>query len=107
MANIWWAYDESNGSFSALPASPLLLPALGFFFLLAVFDKMGGGENSGKITGSADRVTESGPLFEQNKTRFKELLAIMRRRQLNDDEEAELHKIQHPPWAEPGEVWTY
>ena len=107
MANIWWAYDESEGSFSALPAAPLLLPALGFFFLLAVFDKMGGGENSGKATGSTDRVLKYGPLFEQNKAQFNQLLAIMRRRELNEDETAELYKIQHPPWAYPGEVWTY
>ena len=107
MANIWWAYDEDNGSFSALPASPLLLPALGLFFLMAVFDKMSNGENAGKVTGSANRVLEYGPLFEQNKARFNQLLAIMRRRELNEDETAELYKIQHPPWAEPGEVWTY
>lgn len=107
MANIWWAYDEDNGSFSALPASPLLLPALGLFFLMAVFDKMGNGENAGKVTGNTDRVLEYGPLFEENKARFKELIAIIRQRELNEDETAELYKIQHPPWAEPGEVWTY
>ena len=107
MANIWWAYDESNGSFSALPASPLLLPALGLFFLLAVFDSMSNGESAGRITGDTDRVLEYGPLFEQNKVRFEELLAIMRQRPLDDNETAELYKIQHPPWATTGEVWTY
>ena len=107
MANIWWAYDEDNGSFSALPASPLLLPAIGLFFLLAMFDKMSNGENAGKVTGSASRVLEYGPLFEQNKARFNQLLAIMRRRELSEDERSELHRIQHPPWAEPGELWTY
>jgi len=107
MANIWWAYDEDNGSFSALPASPLLLPAIGLFFLLAVFDKMSSGENAGKVTGSANRVLEYGPLFEQNKARFNQLLTIMRRRELNEDEKSELHRIQHPPWAGPGELWTY
>jgi hypothetical protein len=107
MANIWWAYDEDNGSFSALPASPLLLPALGLFFLLAAFDKMRSKDNGGKMTGRADKVLNYGPLFEQNKARFNELLAIMRRRQLNEDESAELYQIQHPPWAEPGEIWTY
>lgn len=25
--SLWWAYDESNGSFSALPATPLIVPA--------------------------------------------------------------------------------
>lgn len=32
--SLWWAYDESNGGFSALPATPLIVPAaivLGIF----------------------------------------------------------------------------
>lgn len=104
MANIWWAYDESNGNFSALPASPLLLPAIGLFFLLAVFDKMSG--DSKKI-GTTNAITHHGELFEANRVRFNELIAIIKRRQLTEDETAELDRIQHPPWAEPGEVWTY
>ena len=104
MANLWWAYDENNGNFSALPASPVLLPAIGLFFLLAVFDKMNSGP---KVIGKTDAISKHGELFEANKTRFYELIAIMRRRPLTDDERTELYKIQHPPWADPGEVWTY
>ncbi|MGA1073398.1 MAG: hypothetical protein ACO3S3_12115 [Pseudohongiellaceae bacterium] len=104
MANIWWAYDENNGSFSALPASPVLLPAIGLFLLLAAFDKMNSGP---KVIGKTDALTKYPELFEANKTRFHELLVIMKRRPLTSDETAELYKIQHPPWADPGEVWTY
>jgi hypothetical protein len=104
MANIWWAYDESNGSFSALPASPLLLPAIGLFFLLAVFDSMSKGD---KVTGTTNAISEHGELFEANRIRFNEIIAIIKRRQLTEQEEAELYQIQHPPWAAPGEVWTY
>lgn len=107
MVNIWWAYDENNGSFSALPASPLLLPALGLFFLMAVFDKMSSENNGGKVIGRADKVLNYGPLFEQNKVRFKQLCDIIRKRELSEDERSELYQLQHPPWAEPGEIWTY
>jgi hypothetical protein len=107
MSNLWWAYDESNGSFSALPASPLLLPAIGLFFLLAIFDQMGGKGSAGKIIETADRVNEYGGLFDSNKIRFDQLIATMRRRQLTEEETSELYRLQHPPWAKPGEVWTY
>lgn len=32
--SLWWAYDESNGSFSALPATPLIIPAA---IILSIF----------------------------------------------------------------------
>ena len=34
--NLWWSYDPDGGSFSALPAGPMLLPALGVFAIIAV-----------------------------------------------------------------------
>lgn len=104
MANIWWAYDEGNGSFSALPASPLLLPCMGLFFLLAVFDRINSGP---KVIGTTNAASEHGELFEANRLRFNELIAVLKYRALTEDEAAELYRIQHPPWAAPGEVWTY
>lgn len=35
-ASLWWAYDAEGGKFSALPASPLLLPALLFMGLFSI-----------------------------------------------------------------------
>jgi len=107
MANIWWAYDESEGSFSALPASPLLLPALGFFFLLAVFDEIAEKGRSKQITKPAAELKVDRTLFDSNKQRYRELLNVIKVRPLNEDEESEMYRLSHPPWAEPGEVWTY
>jgi hypothetical protein len=105
MSNIWWAYDEENGSFSALPASPMLLPALGLFFLAAVFSRAQKSSGPTKLACEMQNVDHG--LIHRNAARFHELLAIMKTRNLNDSEESELYRIQHPPWAEPGEVWTY
>lgn len=107
MANIWWAYDEDNGSFSALPASPLLLPAIGAFFLLAVFDKMAEDNRSKKILKPACEMNIDRTLYDSNKKRYHELLAVIRKRPLNEDEESEMYRLAHPPWSDPGEVWTY
>lgn len=35
-SNLWWAYDSESGSFSALPASPLLVPALVIMGIIAL-----------------------------------------------------------------------
>ena len=35
--NLWWAYDPEDGSFSALPASPWLIPAMLLTAVVAVF----------------------------------------------------------------------
>lgn len=107
MANIWWAYDESNSSFSALPASPLLLPALGLFFLLAVFDRLTEADKSKEVTKLARDLKIDRTLFDSNKKRYYELLEVIKVRPLNDDEESEVYRLCHPPWSESGETWTY
>jgi len=107
MANLWWAYDEDNSSFSALPASPLLLPALGLFFLLAVFDRMAENDRGKKILKPASEMRVDRTLYDSNKKRYREMLEILKVRQFNEDEDSEMYRIEHPPWSEPGEVWTY
>lgn len=107
MANIWWSYDESKGSFSALPASPLLLPALGIFLLLAFFDKMAEDGRSKKILKPACEMNIDRTLYDSNKKRYHEMLEILKKRQFNEDEDSEMYRLAHPPWSEPGEVWTY
>jgi hypothetical protein len=107
MLNIWWAYDESSGSFSALPASPLLLPCIGLFFLFAVLDKSQNGSKAGRILESADRAKADMTAFEINRTRYKRLLAILAERPLTEQEDSELYQLEHPKWGKPGEDWTY
>lgn len=38
--SLWWAYDESNGSFSALPATPLIVPAAILLGLLSALSRL-------------------------------------------------------------------
>lgn len=49
-ASLWWAYDAEGGKFSALPASPLLLPAL---LIMGIF-------SIGKAIFSPTRMTGEG-----------------------------------------------
>jgi hypothetical protein len=106
MANVWWAYDESTGNVSSLPASPLLIPCAGLFFLLALFDKLKngplGGDYAGKIAPEFDVE-----LFQQYSQRYKQLMSILSVRELTESESDELKELKSPPWAEGGEVWTY
>lgn len=104
MSNIWWAYDESSGSFSALPASPALLPALGVFFLAAVFSA---GKEKPRVI---ETYPDGNPYMGEhlaNKPRYDELINIMGYRELTDKEQSELHRLKHPRWAKDGEVWCY
>jgi hypothetical protein len=105
--NIWWAYDDSSGTFSPLPASPLLLPAIGLFFLLAVYDRMRHKWQSGKILATANQLGVDNTTIGEYRKRYNELLSIMMYRNLDEDEQSEMHQLEHPPWAEPGEVWSY
>jgi hypothetical protein len=107
MANIWWAYDENNSSFSALPASPLLLPAIGLFFLLAVFDRMAERDRGKQIIKPASELKVDRTLFSSNKQRYCEMLEILKVRPFTEDEESEMYRLEHPPWSDPGESWTY
>lgn len=107
MANIFWSYDESKGSFSALPASPLLLPVLGIFLLLALFDKTAEDGRSKKILKPAHEMNIDRALHQEYKERYYKMLEIMRKRPLNEDEQSEMYQLVHPPWADGYEVWTY
>jgi hypothetical protein len=107
MANIWWAYDEEKSGFSALPASPLLLPALGIFFLFAIFDKMAEDGRSKEILKPAHEMNIDRALHQEYKEKYYKLLDIMRKRPLTEDENSQLYQLQHPPWADGYEVWTY
>jgi len=104
MANIFWSYDESEGSFSPLPASPWLLPAIGLFALAALFQAIK----------SSQPPEELGPmppydpiLYEKNKTRYYYLIQRKADYGLSEDEQSELNRLIRPPWASKGQIWTY
>lgn len=104
--NILYAYDSEKGSFSALPASPWLLPAIGIFALLAFYNH----NRQSKV-----RVLDESPnidmkLFNEYRIRYKELLDkkyALVNGGLTIEESIELQGLIRPPWAEPGELWTY
>lgn len=104
MTNIFYAYDSQTGSFSALPASPWLLPAMGAFALLAAYQKCK--LSKACVIGEAPEIN---PIIRDIYTkRYKELIHKKHwGGGLEFNESIELQKIQHPPWAEPGEIWTY
>lgn len=70
-ANLWWAYDPEDASFSALPASPLLIPAMLIFGLVAI----------GKQVFSPTRLITEGhgaigktPKYQRHCKRWRELM---------------------------------
>lgn len=105
MSEIKWAYDSQTGSFSALPASPWLLPALGLICLAPIAEKMleEAAKNPEPVPNTFDPVA-----YQQNKQEYHALI----NKQVSSvgltlDEEMRLNSIMRPPWAKPGELWTY
>lgn len=105
MSEIKWAYDSETGSFSALPASPWLLPALGLLCLAPIAQKIAEeAQKDVQPTGNSfDPV-----LYLEYKQTYHDLV----RKQFSADgltmqEEMQMISVMNPPWAEPGEVWTY
>jgi hypothetical protein len=82
--NLWWAYNAEDNSFGALPASPLLVPALFIMGLWALFT--GGGKqrilNYHEIAGHLADTTE----WQQKYRRYEYLL----QEQLNDPSNLDL-----------------
>lgn len=103
MSQIKWAYDESTGGFSALPASPFLLPVLGLVCLAPLLDKLleAGQRNP--------QPCDANPgMYERYKQEYHRLAAKqLSANGLEDGDLSKMHRLMFPPWATPGEVWTY
>lgn len=105
MSEIKWAYDSETGGFSALPASPWLLPALGLLCLAPIAQRIvEEGQKDPKPAGKDfDPV-----LYLEYKLTYRSLVQKQFSCQgLTTEEEMQMISIMNPPWAEPGEVWTY
>jgi len=103
MSEIKWAYDESNGTFSALPASPLLLPSILFLALVApLFRAKYEAEKSYASPRPIDLK-----LHEQYRQEYLSLMNKRETQELTLQERVRLQDLQNPPWKLPGETWHY
>lgn len=103
MAEIKWAYDATEGSFSPLPASPFLLPALGLICLFPIIEKMMDEARKNPRPCNIDKEK-----YKRYKERFHYLIQKESKHNgLDDNETLELHSLMNPPWADPNELWTY
>lgn len=105
MSQIKWAYDESTGSFSALPASPWLLPVLGLMCLAPLIEY---------IWEKADNAPKPLPADFDYKlhAKYKDIYLELKHKEkqqgyLDSWDRNRLVEVQNPPWALPGEIWTY
>lgn len=107
---LWWSFDPDNNSFSALPAGPLLLPALGIFALIAARQAI---KQAWAGSGSSPGITlADSSLYAEMKERHDYLLSKKVAAIANNDdgltlgEQAELTRLQHPSWAKGGS-WSF
>ena len=103
MSEIKWSYDESNGSFSALPASPLLLPSILFLCLVAPLFRA---KYEAEKTYAKPRPIDP-KLYEQYKKEYLNLMDKKQTQELTLRERVRLQDLQNPPWKLPGETWHY
>jgi hypothetical protein len=73
-ANLWWAYSEDDASFSALPASPFLIPAFLLTLIVSGFSYLSGRRRSAEAThGQVVHLQE----YKRNQARYEELISKM------------------------------
>lgn len=103
--SLWWAYDAEDNSFSALPAGPLLLPAL----LIAICVNVAGALHS--WANRPERLVSKKLLgshkYQRMKHRYYELID----KKLDDgglslQEHHELEQLKRPYWIKSG-TWSY
>lgn len=106
--NLLYSYDEENKIISPIPASPFLLPAVAIYLTVwagSLLTKILNGHYGPEVVSKTRNVD----YIEWKKYRDRYLYLVDRRSRLglNLKEIRELMRLQYPPWAQPGEVWTY
>jgi len=107
--NLWWSYDPDNRSFSALPAGPLLLPALAIFIIVASIRAFKQPRSASSVMGGHITSTTA---YKNAKERHDYLIskkiaeAMGHGDGLTLAEECELRKLQKPGFA-GGSSWFY
>jgi hypothetical protein len=100
-----WGIDPESGSIGALPASPLLLPALAVYCLIWLLSPLY--RNRQKPTPTPSSFNEQ--QWAKNKQEYDALVRKIRAgKSLSDMEMIRLNTVlPRPDWAEPGEWWSY
>jgi hypothetical protein len=108
--NLWWSFDADNNSFSALPAGPMLLPALGVFAVIAAVQSI-----KGALTprpnhpGASFMASEAYQLMKQRQDYLiaKKIEGIKGFSEgLTLGEQTELNALARPSWAN-GDTWSF
>jgi hypothetical protein len=107
---IKYAYEASSGNVSALPASPLLLPALALLGVVAPVIKA---KYDYEDTHAPYRPIDA-ELHESFRTEYLNLMAkkialekCKPPRDLMPSELTRLIELRNPPWKKEFETWTY
>lgn len=101
MANILWAYDEERSSFSALPASPWLLPAIAIAGVVAAVRSCQPKEIILDVSPEIDKEE-----YERNKIKYRSLMQKYPR-EWTEDEWMTYRAISYPSWWKEGPPWGY
>jgi hypothetical protein len=108
--NLWWSFDADNNSFSALPAGPMLLPALGVFAVVAAVQSIRGALTPRPNHPGASFMASDAYRLMKERQDFliaKRVQGIMGEGEgLTIGEHTELAKLQRPSWAN-GDTWSF
>lgn len=106
MSQLFWGYDGETKSFTPFPSGPFLLPALGILAFASLCARIATSIEVESQPAESVEVDQS--LFDYYRQRYKELNGKKIRGQyMSEAEVLELHQVQNPPWAQPGEIWIY
>lgn len=70
--SLWWAYDAENSSFSALPATPLILPAS---IILAIFSALQWLTNPPRSRNQIVGAVSKTSYYQSRDLRYQELIS--------------------------------
>ena len=108
--SLWWSFDSGSNTFSALPAGPALLPALGLFALFAGVRALKG-FTAPQNAGISSTLLNS-DYYRETKVRQdyliqKKIDGVMGISEgLTLAEQGELSDIFHPAWRNGG-TWSF
>ena len=107
--NLWWSFDAESRSFSALPAGPALLPALGLYALIGAIQAV---KNVNWFESKPSRAFRNLEFYKQDELRYHSLLQ-KRLDFINGQGEdwdyydfKEFKNLQFPAWNQ-GKPWDW